>query len=62
MAQMKSDGVRAQEQPPRHLPVAQPLSNQVRDPLLGLSQALPAVCGLVRAFPVVQPYAGGAQL
>jgi hypothetical protein len=62
MPEMKRDGVRAQEQPARHLPVAQPLSNQVRDPLLGLSQALPAVCRLVSAFPVVQPYSGDAQL
>jgi len=62
MPEMERDGVRAQEQPARHLPVAQSLRNQVRDPLLGLRQALPAVSGLVRAFPVVQPYSGGAQL
>jgi hypothetical protein len=60
MPEMKRDGVRTQEQPARHLPVAESLSHQVRDPLLSLGQALPAVSRFVRSFPVVQPYSGGA--
>ena len=60
MPEMKRNGVRTQEQPARHLPVAESLSHQIRDPLLGLSQALPAVSGFVRSFPVMQPYPGGA--
>jgi hypothetical protein len=60
MPEMKRDGVRTQEQPARHLPVAESLSHQVSDALLGLSQAFPAVSGFVRSLPVVQPYSGGA--
>jgi hypothetical protein len=60
MPQMKRDRVSAQEQPARYLPVTKSLRNQVGDPLLGLSQALPAVSRFVRSFPVVQPYSGGA--
>ena len=61
VAQVERDGVRAQEYPVRHLPVAEPLRHQVGDPPLGVGQAVPAEGRAVRVGPVAEPGARGPQ-
>ena len=54
MAQVKGDGVRAQEYPTGHLAVAEPLGHQVGDAPLGVGQAVPAEGRPVRVAPMAE--------
>jgi hypothetical protein len=55
VAQVESDGMGAQEDLSRYLPVAETGGHEVGDPALGIGHAVPAIRGPRRPVPVVQP-------
>ena len=61
VAQVKGDGVRAEEHLAGHLAVAEPLRDQVDDAPLGIGQAVPPEGWPVRPLPVMQPDPGRTQ-